>query len=213
MGVLYLQAVGLEAAVYQHRDADGSISYSDTPMVNGRLERRNYQSDYGRPTATASCAGLNRQQLDERGEHWRSDIERIAGLHGLAPQLLLAVARAESCFDVYAKSAVGAQGLLQLMPSTARELGVSDSYDPLQNLDGGARYLAQMLRRFNQDQTLALAAYNAGPGNVDRYKGVPPFPETQKYIERVSNHIRRYTSRHYSTTTKSESSLLSASID
>ncbi len=213
MGVLNLQASGLQAAMFQHRNTDGSISFSDTPMVNGRLERRRYQNDYGRPTATASCTGLNRHQLDERGELWRPDIERIAKLHGLEPPLLLAVARAESCFDVYAESAVGAQGLLQLMPTTARELGVSNSFDPLQNLDGGARYLAQMLKRFNQDQTLALAAYNAGPGNVDRYKGVPPFPETRKYIERVSNHIRRYTDRHSSSVSGSEDSLVSATID
>jgi soluble lytic murein transglycosylase-like protein len=98
---------------------------------------------------------------------------------------LVALVRVESCFDVKALSRAGAQGLTQLMPATARSLGVHDSFNAAANLDGGARYLARMLARFN-DETLALAAYNAGPGNVVKHGGVPPFPETQSYVKRIS---------------------------
>jgi len=101
------------------------------------------------------------------------------------PALLKAVARAESCFDPKAESHAGAKGLMQLMPSTAKAMGVSNIFDSNQNLTGGAQYLAAMLARYSSDTHLALAAYNAGPGNVDKYNGVPPFAETRQYIDNV----------------------------
>jgi soluble lytic murein transglycosylase-like protein len=105
--------------------------------------------------------------------------------YNLSPDLLRAVARAESNFRPDAVSRAGAMGIMQLMPGTARGLGVTDPFDPVQNIMGGARYLRQMLNRFDNDLELALAAYNAGAGNVVRHGGVPPFRETQAYIQRV----------------------------
>jgi soluble lytic murein transglycosylase-like protein len=171
-------------AVFKHRDANGTVVFSDVPRGEG-LQRTAYSNDFGRPTATASCAGLNGRALEERARQWRPQIARAAEHHGLDTDLLVALVRVESCFDVTARSRAGAQGLTQLMPKTARSLGVYDSFDATANLDGGARYLARMLARFG-NETLALAAYNAGPGNVDKYGGIPPFPETQNYVKRIA---------------------------
>lgn len=99
--------------------------------------------------------------------------------------LLKAVARAESNFNPNAQSRSGAQGIMQLMPATARSLGVTNSFDAEQNIMGGAKYISQMLKRFGNDTKLALAAYNAGPNNILKYGGVPPFKETQNYVTRV----------------------------
>jgi soluble lytic murein transglycosylase-like protein len=114
---------------------------------------------------------------------YRETARMIAQEEGVDPDLFIRLIEAESSFRPDAESSVGAYGLTQLMPGTAEELGV-DRTDPIQNLRGGARYLRQQLDRFG-DPALALAAYNAGPGNVSRYDGIPPFPETQAYVTRI----------------------------
>ena len=105
--------------------------------------------------------------------------------HGVDPRLLAAVAARESAFDARAVSTVGACGLMQLMPQTARFLGVTNIFDPRENVFGGARYLRTLLDTFNGDLDLTLAAYNAGPGAVQKYGGVPPYRETQAYVKAV----------------------------
>ena len=114
---------------------------------------------------------------------YRSLASQIAVEEGVDPDLFMRLVEAESSFDPNATSSAGAIGLTQLMPGTASDLGV-DPTDPVQNLRGGARYLKQQLDSFG-DPTLALAAYNAGPGNVRKYGGIPPFKETQAYIDRI----------------------------
>lgn len=110
--------------------------------------------------------------------------EEAAACYDISPRLLRAVAKAESNFNPKAVSGAGAMGVMQLMPGTARSLGVSDPYDARQNIMGGAKYLKQNLDRFG-DVSLALAAYNAGPGSVQKYGGVPPYKETQNYVRKI----------------------------
>jgi soluble lytic murein transglycosylase-like protein len=126
---------------------------------------------------TGTATGTERQITD--------GIEKAAKKYNLPEKLIKSVIRTESNFQPDAVSPAGAQGLMQLMPATARELGVNDPFDIQQNIDGGAAYLRQMLDRFGQNLRLALAAYNAGPGTVEKYNGVVPFRETREYVDRV----------------------------
>lgn len=123
---------------------------------------------------------------------YAAEIAEVAARHSVDQALVRAVVHAESHFNPMALSRKGAQGLMQLMPGTAGDLGVSDPFDPRENIEGGVAYLAQMLARFNGDERLAAAAYNAGPGAVQRHGGIPPFPETQVYVERVGILRERY---------------------
>jgi soluble lytic murein transglycosylase-like protein len=120
---------------------------------------------------------------------FQSLIQQTAQKYGLDPNLLAAVVNQESGGDPNAHSSVGAQGLMQLMPATAASLGVTNSFDPQQNLDAGARYLSGLLTQYGGDTSLALAAYNAGPGNVNKYNGIPPFQETQSYVQKILSAI------------------------
>lgn len=117
-------------------------------------------------------------------------IAEAADLYSLDPDLIRAIIRAESAFDVFAVSSAGAQGLMQLMPAVAEELDVIDPFDPRQNILGGARYLRWLLDRHHGNLELAVASYNAGPGAVDRYNGIPPFRETVNYVESVKRFLR-----------------------
>jgi len=119
-------------------------------------------------------------------------IDFYARDYNVSPALVKAVIKAESNFDPYVVSSAGARGLMQLMPSTALEMKVEDTFDPEQNIGGGVQYLARMLELFNNDTRLALAAYNAGPGNVLRYGGIPPFKETRNYVPKVLSYYDTY---------------------
>jgi len=119
-------------------------------------------------------------------------IKMACDRHGLDCNLVKAVIRAESAFDAQALSPKGAMGLMQLMPGTSKDLGVTDPFDPYQNIEGGVRYLKTLLNRFNNDVPLALAAYNSGPETVQKYGGIPPYDETQVYVQRVLDYYLRY---------------------
>ena len=134
------------------------------------------------PVADASATTLSSAGVPDAPAEIESLIEASAARYGVDPALVKSVVAVESSFDPNATSKTGAQGLMQLMPETAAQLGVGDPHDPAQNVDGGVRYLRSLLDRFGGDTRLAVAAYNAGPGAVERYAGVPPYAETQNYV-------------------------------
>jgi soluble lytic murein transglycosylase-like protein len=123
---------------------------------------------------------------------YKDEIAQASRSYGVDEAVIRAIIHAESAFRPTALSRVGAQGLMQLMPATARRFGVADSYNAAQNIQGGVQYLAWLLKRYGGDLKLAAAGYNAGEGAVDKYKGVPPYRETQRYVERVSTLAERY---------------------
>lgn len=120
-----------------------------------------------------------------------SIFEKAAKKYKVSENLLKSIGKTESDFNTKAVSRSGAQGVMQLMPATAAELGVTNSFDPEQNIMGGAKYISGLLKRYNGDTKLALAAYNAGSGNVAKYGGIPPFKETQNYVVKVTNFMRQ----------------------
>jgi len=143
------------------------------------------------PVPAVYCMGLSAQQIDARAAEHERQILQYAMQYGVSASLVKAVITKESCFDTKAISSAGAEGLMQLMPETARWLKVTDRNDVNQNLSAGIKYLADLRERFGSEE-LALAAYNAGPGNVERHGGIPPFQETQQYVKAVMEHYRRY---------------------
>lgn len=128
-------------------------------------------------------------------ERLRSLAEDTAKRHDVEPSLVESVIHVESRYNTHAVSPKGAQGLMQLIPATARRFGVANPFDPAQNLEGGVRYLKYLLDLYGGDEKLALAAYNAGEGAVARYRGVPPYPETRDYVRKVGQRLESARSR------------------
>jgi len=142
--------------------------------------------------ACGSKPGVNFGTLRLNMAAYNNEIASAAREYGVDEAIVRAIIHAESAFNPNALSRVGAQGLMQLMPATARRFGVSNAFDASQNIQGGVKYLAWLLKRFNGNLTLAAAGYNAGEGAVDKYKGVPPYSETRRYVERVGVLADRY---------------------
>jgi len=138
--------------------------------------------------------GVNFGQVRLNTASYQAEIAAAAREYGVDEAIVRAIIHAESAYNPLALSRAGAQGLMQLMPATARRFGVTDSYDASQNIRGGVQYLAWLLKRFNGNLTLAAAGYNAGEGAVDKHGGVPPYSETQRYVQRVGLLADRYRS-------------------
>lgn len=172
-----LLTLSARAEVYQYIDANGTISLTNVPN-DPRYKR--VMSELPR-----SRSIISDRELDPV-------IARHSRAHRLHPALIRAVIKTESDFDPLAVSHAGAVGLMQLMPQTAMRFDVRDSYNPDDNIGGGTKYLRQLLDRFNGNLPLALAAYNAGEHAVERYRGLPPIPETRQYVLKVLGHYRTF---------------------
>jgi len=183
----------LRGAVYRIVRADGSVEYTNMQPSGGKGRAVTMLFSY-----IATCVACNLHSTI----HWNSvalnldayaDTIRAASIeYGVDEAFLRAIIHAESAFNPRALSLKGAQGLMQLMPTTASDMGVLDAFNSDQNIRGGARYLSLLLHDFNGNERLAAAAYNAGPGAVQRYKGIPPYAETEVYVERVETLRKRY---------------------
>lgn len=175
---MVLPAVARAGEIYRYIDENGVVHFTDTPV-----HRRYKPFDPWRRLPLRIEVPKN-NRFDPL-------ILELGSEHGVMPALVKAVIAAESNFNPYAISPKGAQGLMQLMPETARLLGVDEPFEARENIWGGTRYLKQMMDRFGSLE-YALAAYNAGPKVVQRYRGIPPYPETEQYVQRVLSYYRHY---------------------
>ena len=182
---ILLCAADASAQIFMGRDAAGTVVLSDRPLDTDVVTYAVQRSGYRATRATAAATGVS-AAVPDSVSLYDELIERHAADQGVRPDLVRAVIQVESGFNARARSVKGAMGLMQLMPGTADDLGVTNPWDPSENIRGGVTYLAGLLRQFN-DERLALAAYNAGPGAVVRYgHEVPPYRETQEYVRKIT---------------------------
>lgn len=168
-------------------NAGNGVVFSDQKPLAGEFEVLRFDCYACNPDSP-----INWYSIALNTSAYRDEVKQLAIQYQIDPALVRAVIHAESAFKVNALSNKGAQGLMQLMPGTARDMGVKNAFDARQNIEGGVKYLAWLLESFNGDIKLATAAYNAGPGAVKRYNGIPPYAETEVYVERVDILHQRY---------------------
>jgi soluble lytic murein transglycosylase-like protein len=183
---LVLPAASMAGGIYKYVEKDGTIVYTNVPPKGAQARQaRKVEGEFRpapSPAAPARISVTSRISLGEFDEY----IDEAAVRYKMPPALVRAVMHAESAFDPNAISQVGASGLMQLMPATAREMYVKDIFDPKDNIEGGVRYLRVLANEFDGDMVKMVAAYNAGPDAVKKYGGqVPPYPETQAYVRKV----------------------------
>jgi soluble lytic murein transglycosylase-like protein len=180
LALCLVMAAPSTAQIFSWRDADGKLILSDKPRADA-----GNMTTYSVPGAAAVRA-TNPLVNTARSARFDASIDEHARRQGVSPDLVRAVIQVESAFNPTAVSPKGAMGLMQLMPATAVELGVSNPFEPDQNIRGGVTYLKRLLDRYDHKVELALAAYNAGMGNVEKYGDVPPFKETRSYVKRIT---------------------------
>jgi soluble lytic murein transglycosylase-like protein len=178
----------LEAMIAAANGGSPSPSVATSTSFDQQLS----QATDAQATSATAASGTSSTATGSGSVPYEQQIDSAAQTYGIDPAILKGLIKQESGFNPNAGSPAGAQGLTQLMPGTAAALGVTDVHDPAQSIDGGARYLKQQLDRFGGDYSKALAAYNAGPGAVQRYGGVPPYAETQNYVKSILAFAQQY---------------------
>jgi len=178
------------AKVYQYTQQDGVVAFSDRQPLNRPFKLLKFDCFACNPASKVNWSNTRLFLAD-----FQQSIQQAATTHQLEPALIRAVIHAESGFKADAISKRGARGLMQLMPATAKDLGVDDSLDSHANIQAGSAYLAKLLQNYQGDVALASAAYNAGPGSVKKYAGIPPYAETRAYVKRVQILLQRYRSQ------------------
>jgi hypothetical protein len=179
------------------RGGQGNLAYSPAqqaqPGPSGETPGQTPGVCPAGPSGASGSPYNSKANMGGKASDYDSYIQEAAETYGVDPNLIKAVIKQESDFNARAQSSCGAQGLMQLMPDTARGLGCSNAWDPRQNIMAGTRFLKQLLDRYHGNTQLALAAYNAGPGAVDKYGGVPPYNETQNYVSRIMHNYQSMT--------------------
>jgi soluble lytic murein transglycosylase-like protein len=173
------------ADIFTYTDDEGVVHFTNIPPRRSRGVHVVMRTRTARPDDAPRATGGVRDGSPERYSRYDAHIREAAALYRLPEAFIRAVIRVESDYHLGALSRVGAQGLMQLMPGTAARMGVRDAFDPRQNILGGTRYLRILANDFRGDLILTIAAYNAGEGAVVRHRGVPPYAETQRYVQRV----------------------------
>lgn len=177
------------AEIYKFTDKDGMIHYTNV-RPSGQKNVKTFS--FPCYASDISCNQLDWEKIPLNRNAFDAEIQAAAEVYSVDESLIRAIIHAESAYHPDALSPRGAQGLMQLMPATQKELQVEDVFDPLSNIEGGTQYLARLLNQFDQNMELAAAAYNAGPDAVKEYGGVPPYRETREYVRRVKILFRRY---------------------
>ena len=188
-GLFCLQTVSAE--MYRFTDADGIVHYTNV-RPSGQKNVKTFS--FPCYASDTTCNQLDWENIPLNRQAFTEEIQAAARVFTVDDALIRAIIHAESAYQPEALSPKGAQGLMQLMPATQSELQIVDVFDPLNNIQGGTQYLSRLLDQFDQDVELAAAAYNAGPGAVRQYGGIPPFQETREYVRRVKILYRRYRS-------------------
>ncbi len=190
LGMAFLTPlVSIADDIYTFRDESGTIHYTNVPPLNQNKFRRSFTKVRPKEKRAIPQKSGNKLTSDQ---NYTEVILSAAEQFSVDPHLIRAVIKAESGFNPEALSGKGAMGLMQLMPDTAWEMGVSNPFDPEENIRGGVMYLSRLLNSLRGDVPLALAAYNAGPQRVTSCNGIPPFRETRNYIERVLNYYQLF---------------------
>lgn len=198
---LSIQVQTASADTYVYKKSDGSTLLTDKRIKKSgyrlikryktKTKKRSSSRSRSSGLPVVACGHLSDQVIKKKTQPYIPSIRKYARLYDVEENFIKAIIRQESCFNPKAQSHAGAMGLMQLMPGTAKDLKVSNAWNTDQNIRGGVKYISEQLNRFNNNKKLALAAYNAGPGKVLKYNGIPPYKETRNYVKKIMTEYKR----------------------